>query len=67
MRDCVFSFCRYTNDRLGRKPTILIASFIFVLGAVVLGAAMNTIMLLCGRIIVGIGIGKTSSCQIRCS
>ena len=54
---CQLSFS-VSNDRLGRKPTILVASFVFTIGAVVLGAAFNTVMLLCGRIIVGMGIGN---------
>ena len=48
----------YTNDWLGRKPTILLASFVFTTGAVLLGVAVNREMLLAGRIIVGMGIGR---------
>ena len=48
----------FSNDLLGRKPTILFASLVFTAGAAVLGAAFNVIMLLIGRIIVGFGIGK---------
>ena len=46
------------NTRLGRKPTILGASFVFTIGAIVLGAANTKEVLLIGRFIVGIGIGK---------
>jgi len=46
------------NDRVGRKPTILLASVVFSGGALLLGCALNREMLLIGRIILGIGIGK---------
>ena len=48
----------FLNDRVGRKPTILLASIIFSCGAVLLGCALNREMLLIGRIILGVGIGK---------
>lgn len=44
-------------DRFGRRPVILCASAVFLLGAVVMGAAPEKVTLLVGRIIVGIGIG----------
>ncbi len=50
----------YTNDAVGRKPTILLASFVFTAGAVLLGVTLNREMLLVGRIIVGVGIGKSA-------
>lgn len=46
------------NDVLGRKPSTLIASSVFALGAILLAAAQNTTMLMIGRFILGIGIGK---------
>ena len=46
------------GDWLGRKKTIMIASFIFAAGAVVMGAAPDKYTLLVGRIVVGIGIGE---------
>jgi len=46
------------NDRIGRKPTTLLASFVFCLGAILLAAAQNKAMLLAGRFILGVGIGK---------
>ena len=56
----IFAFLGgFMNDWLGRKPVILVASFVFTVGAVVLGLAYNRVMLLAGRAIVGIGIGNT--------
>ncbi|XP_078594821.1 proton myo-inositol cotransporter-like [Branchiostoma floridae x Branchiostoma japonicum] len=48
------------NDAFGRKPVILLASFVFTAGAVVMGAAQSKVLLLVGRIVVGIGIGLAS-------
>lgn len=45
---------------IGRKPTLIIASIIFTIGAVVLGASYRTWMLLVGRAIVGVGIGMAA-------
>ncbi|XP_064604839.1 proton myo-inositol cotransporter-like [Liolophura sinensis] len=50
----------FINDKLGRKPTTLIASVVFLAGALVLALAQNVAMLLAGRVIVGIGIGLDS-------
>ena len=45
------------SDLLGRRPVLILASLVFTLGAVVMGAAVNEYMLLAGRAIVGLGIG----------
>ena len=49
------------NDRMGRRPSIVIASAIYTIGAVVMSSApVNTygwVVVLAGRLIVGIGIG----------
>ncbi|KAL1441121.1 hypothetical protein MTO96_008862 [Rhipicephalus appendiculatus] len=44
------------TDAFGRKPVILVASFVFTVGAVLMGLAFNKGMLLGGRLIVGAGI-----------
>lgn len=44
------------NDRFGRKPCILLASFFFTVGAVIMTAANDRYTLLSGRIVVGLGI-----------
>jgi len=48
------------NEIFGRKPTILIASVIFTVGAIVMGVAESREILLVGRLIVGAGIGLAS-------
>ncbi|XP_049954349.1 proton myo-inositol cotransporter-like [Schistocerca serialis cubense] len=50
----------WLTDRLGRKPVILVASFVFTAGSVIMGIAPGKELLLIGRIIVGIGIGLAS-------
>ena len=44
-------------DMLGRRPVLLAASVVFTIGAVIMGAAQNAVMLLMGRITVGVGVG----------
>lgn len=46
------------NGWLGRKFCILLASFIFTIGGITLSLAPNKVVLLVGRIIVGLGIGE---------
>lgn len=48
----------YLNGWLGRRICILIASFIFSIGGVILGLAPNKEVLLAGRLTVGLGIGE---------
>ena len=48
----------FLNDIFGRKVVTIIASFVFTVGAVLLAMAQNVIMLIIGRSILGIGIGK---------
>ncbi|XP_048252931.1 proton myo-inositol cotransporter-like [Haliotis rufescens] len=51
----------FLNDRLGRRPVIMIASLIFTLGSICMGIAKDKFALLSGRIVVGAGIGLTST------
>lgn len=48
-----------TNSRFGRKFTILVASGVFAVGAILLAASINPPMLVGGRLILGIGIGTS--------
>jgi sugar porter (SP) family MFS transporter len=47
-------------DRIGRRPTLFGAGVIFLLGALLSALAGNEAMLLCGRFVVGLGIGLSS-------
>mmetsp|Transcript_42630 Transcript_42630/g.40920 ORF Transcript_42630/g.40920 Transcript_42630/m.40920 type:complete len:123 (+) Transcript_42630:24-392(+) len=48
------------SDRYGRKPTIIMADLLFMLGAVVMASAPNIPILIVGRLIVGFGVGIAS-------
>ena len=56
----------FTNDRFGRKPTILTASIVFTVGALLLAGAPDRFVLLVGRFILGIGIGMYLQCSVFC-
>ena len=49
------------NEAFGRKVVTLLASLVFTGGAVLLGVAQNTAMLVIGRGILGMGIGGYKS------
>uniref|UniRef100_A0A8R1HIQ5 MFS domain-containing protein n=1 Tax=Caenorhabditis japonica TaxID=281687 RepID=A0A8R1HIQ5_CAEJA len=49
-----------SSDYLGRRKVILGASAVFTIGALVCAASVNKIMLLVGRILLGIAIGFAS-------
>jgi sugar porter (SP) family MFS transporter len=44
-------------DRIGRKPTVLIAAAMFTLGSLIQAFAPDTIVLVGGRLVVGAGVG----------
>lgn len=50
----------WLNDRFGRKKALLLADFLFFLGAVIMAAAFNPAVLITGRIFVGFGVGMAS-------
>lgn len=52
------------NGLFGRRVCILLASFIFSVGGIVLGSAPNKEALLVGRLIVGLGLGKYCKLQL---
>ncbi|KAF6024403.1 SLC2A13 [Bugula neritina] len=51
----------YLNDKVGRKPVILLASVFFTSGSLCMAFADDKYMLVIGRIIVGTGIGLSST------
>lgn len=51
----------FLNGLFGRRVCILLASFFFTVGGVVLSSAPGKEALLAGRIIVGVGLGEKSS------
>lgn len=48
------------NERYGRKKTILMAALVFTIGGLLMGLAWNYVVLLIGRLTIGIGIGLSS-------
>ena len=49
----------FLNGLFGRRVCILLASFSFTLGGIVMSTAPGKEVLLTGRLIVGVGLGKT--------
>lgn len=52
----------FLNEWLGRRICILLASFIFTVGGVILSVAPDKVVLLVGRVTVGLGIGELLPC-----
>lgn len=50
----------WMNDRFGRRTSILVADFLFFVGAVIMAAARNPGALITGRVFVGLGVGMAS-------
>ncbi|XP_041024359.1 probable inositol transporter 2 [Juglans microcarpa x Juglans regia] len=50
----------WLNDRFGRRTAILIADFLFFVGAVIMASANGPSLLIVGRIFVGLGVGMAS-------
>ncbi|XP_057950209.1 probable inositol transporter 2 [Malania oleifera] len=50
----------WVNDRFGRRKAILAADFLFFVGAVIMASAPNPILLIVGRVFVGLGVGMAS-------
>ncbi|KAJ9189356.1 hypothetical protein P3X46_000664 [Hevea brasiliensis] len=54
----VASFLASTVTRaFGRKISMLFGGFVFLIGAILNGAAMNVAMLIIGRLLLGVGVG----------
>ncbi|KAG5742800.1 hypothetical protein H9Q70_014479 [Fusarium xylarioides] len=56
----------YVADKLSRKYTILIASILTIIGAVLQCAAVNIGMMIAGRLVAGIGCGQILSVVSIC-
>lgn len=50
-------------DRLGRRATVQVACISFIIGAVISAASINVAMLIIGRLLSGIGVGKLNSSE----
>lgn len=50
----------WMNDKFGRKKSILVADFLFFIGAIVMAVAPAPWMIIIGRIFVGLGVGMAS-------
>ncbi|TPX65181.1 hypothetical protein SpCBS45565_g05334 [Spizellomyces sp. 'palustris'] len=50
-------FAGVLTDKWGRKPVILAAAVVFVMGAAMMGLAQSFGMLLLGRLVAGVGVG----------
>ncbi|KAJ9153155.1 hypothetical protein P3X46_026629 [Hevea brasiliensis] len=50
----------WLNDRYGRRKAILVADFLFFIGAVIMAASPGPALLIVGRVFVGLGVGMAS-------
>ncbi|XP_042478536.1 probable inositol transporter 2 [Macadamia integrifolia] len=50
----------WMNDRFGRRISLLVADFLFFVGAVFMASAPNPGLLIVGRVFVGLGVGMAS-------
>lgn len=49
-------------DRIGRRASILATSVLFLAGGFIMALAQSLLMLLCGRLIVGLAVGASGPC-----
>eukprot|EP01125_Pyxidicula_operculata_P022995 TRINITY_DN9745_c0_g1_i1.p1 TRINITY_DN9745_c0_g1~~TRINITY_DN9745_c0_g1_i1.p1 ORF type:complete len:487 (-),score=87.85 TRINITY_DN9745_c0_g1_i1:47-1507(-) len=54
-------FAGWLGDYFGRRITVSVASILFIIGSIILGASINIPMLIFGRFVVGAGIGVASN------
>ncbi|KAJ0233638.1 inositol transporter 2 [Hirschfeldia incana] len=50
----------WANDKFGRRSAILMADFLFLIGAIIMAAAPNPSLIVVGRVFVGLGVGMAS-------
>lgn len=55
---CIFG--GWLGDALGRKTSLLLADLLFTLGALAMSLAPGVAVLICGRVMIGLGIGIAS-------
>ena len=48
------------SDRIGRKGTILLADALFTIGSLVMAFTPSIVILVCGRFVVGLGVGTAA-------
>lgn len=48
------------SDKIGRKPTVLVADILFTCGAGMMAFSWDVYSLMAGRLIVGLGVGIAS-------
>lgn len=48
----------YLNYRLGRRRVLLLASLLFMIGSISMGAAQGVAYIIIGRMLVGLGVGN---------
>ncbi|CRG88990.1 Sugar transporter STL1 [Talaromyces islandicus] len=51
----------FTTERLGRKRSLLLGSFIVVIGSIFMGTCVERVQMMIGRIVTGVGIGYLMS------
>jgi len=54
------AFGGWMNDKVGRKRSILVADVVFFLGALVMASAPAPLVIILGRVLVGLGVGMAS-------
>jgi sugar porter (SP) family MFS transporter len=56
---CMFGnfFAGPVSDRIGRKPTLLVAAFLFITSSLITALAGNITTFIVGRILAGVGVG----------
>ncbi|GJN07572.1 hypothetical protein PR202_ga25473 [Eleusine coracana subsp. coracana] len=50
----------WMNDRFGRRPSLIIADLLFLAGAIVMATAPTPVVIIVGRVLVGLGVGMAS-------
>lgn len=50
----------WANDKFGRRSAILMADFLFLIGAIIMAVAPNPSLIVVGRVFVGLGVGMAS-------